>query len=117
MKVQFWKDVQDFRSPLAWLVFVSHPILTAAGLALVPRIVRRLGWSYGAFALLGLGISALSTKNFFGMSRYVLSALPCFAVAGELLAERTRLRLATLVGSGGALVAATSFFARGHYLS
>ena len=82
-KVQFWKDVQDFRSPLAWCVFVSHPILTLAGLACVPRVVRRFGWSYGSFALLGLAISAISTKNFFGMSRYVLSAFPCFAVAGE----------------------------------
>lgn len=117
LKVQFWEDVRDFRSPLAWCVFVSHPILTVAGLALVPRVVRRFGWSYGSFALLGLGISALSTKNFFGMSRYVLSAFPCFAVAGELLAERARLRVAALVGSGGSLVAATSFFARGHYLS
>lgn len=116
-KVQFWKDVQDFRSPLAWCVFVSHPVLTAAGLACVPRVVRRFGWSYGSFALLGLAISAISTKNFFGMSRYVLSAFPCFAVAGELLAERARLRLAALTGSGLTMVAATSFFARGHYLS
>lgn len=118
-KVQFWKDVRDFRSPLAWCVFVSHPILAAAGLAMVPRVVRRFGWSYGSFALLGLAISAISTKNFFGMSRYVLSAFPCFAAAGELLAERARarLRLAALAGSGLTMVAATSFFARGHYLS
>jgi len=117
LKVQFFKDVQDFSSPLAWLVFVSHPILTLAGLALVPRVVRRLGWAYGSFALLGLAISAVSTKNFFGMSRYVLSAFPCFAVAGELLAPRVRLRAAALAGSGLTLAAATSFFARGHYLS
>lgn len=116
-KVQFFHDVRDFRSPFAWAVFVSHPILTAAGLALVPLVVKRFGWSYGSFALLGLGISAVSTKNFFGMSRYVLSAFPCFAVAGELLAERVRLRLAALAGSGTAMLAATSFFARGHYLS
>lgn len=117
LKTQFWKDVRDFRSPFAWCVFVSHPILTAAALAMVPRVVRRFGWSYGSFALLGLGISAISTKNFFGMSRYVLSAFPCFAAAGELLAERARLRALTLVGSSGALVVATSYFARGHYLS
>jgi hypothetical protein len=117
LKLQFWKDVRDFRSPLAWMVFVSHPILTGAALALVPRVVRRYGWSYGSYALLGLGISALSTKNFFGMSRYVLSAFPCFAAAGELLAERVRLRAVALASSGMTMVAATSFFARGHYLS
>ncbi len=119
LKLQFWKDVQDFRSPLAWIVFVSHPILTLSALALVPRVVRRFGWSYGLYALLGLGISALSTKNFFGMSRYVLSAFPCFAAAGELLVERVpRLaRTALLSASGATLVVATAFFARGHYLS
>jgi hypothetical protein len=119
LKFQFWKDVRDFRSPFAWVVFVSHPILTLSALALVPRVVRRFGWSYGLFALLGLGISAVSTKNYFGMSRYVLSAFPCFAVAGELLVEHaTRLvRTAILCASGAVLVAATAFFATGHYLS
>ena len=116
-KVQFWHDVQDLRSPFAWLVFVSHPALTLAGLALVPMIVRRFGWGYGAYAFLVLAVSAVSTKNFFGMSRYVLSAFPCFAAAGLLLAERARIRIAALAASGAVLVAATSFFARGHYLS
>ena len=117
LKVQFWHDVQDMRSPLAWLVFVSHPLLTLAGLALVPMVVRRFGWGYGAYGLLVLALSALSTKNFFGMSRYVLAAFPCFAAAGLLLADRARLRTAALLSSGAVLVAATSFFARGHYLS
>ena len=116
-KVQFWHDVQDLRSPLAWLVFVSHPLLTLAGLALVPMVVRRFGWAYGAYAFLVLALSAVSTKNFFGMSRYVLSAFPCFAAAGLLLVERARLRAVALVASGATLVVATSFFARGHYLS
>ena len=116
-KVQFWHDVQDLRSPLAWLVFVSHPALTLAGLALVPMVVRRFGWGYGAYAFLVLALSAVSTKNFFGMSRYVLAAFPCFAAAGLLLAERVRLRAAALVSSAALLVAATSFYARGHYLS
>lgn len=116
-KVQFFDDVRDFRSPLAWIVFVSHPLLTAAALALVPLVVRRLGWAYGLFVLLSVGLAAVSTKNFFGMSRYVLAAFPCFAVAGEVLAPRLRLRVAALATSGAGLVAATSFFARGHYLS
>jgi hypothetical protein len=53
------------------------------------------------------------------MSRYVLSAFPCFAVAGELLVERVpRLaRTAFLSASAAALLVATAFFATGHYLS
>jgi hypothetical protein len=116
-KLQFFEDVRDFRSPLAWLVFVSHPVLTVGALALVPLVVRRLGWGYGIFVLLSVGLAAVSTKNFFGMSRYVLAAFPCFAVAGQWLAGRARLRFTTLAASGVTLVVATSFFARGHYLS
>jgi len=118
-KLQFLKDVRDFRSPFAWLIFVSHPVFTAAALALVPRVVRRFGWSYGLFTLLGLGISAISTKNFFGMSRYVLSAFPCFAVAGELLVERFRplVRTAVLSSSAAVLLVASAYYATGHYLS
>ena len=88
LKVQFFEDVTDVSSPLSWLTFVAHPVLTFAGLALVPRIFRRFGKGYGVYALLLIGLSALSTKNFFGMSRYLLAAFPCFAVAGELVADR-----------------------------
>jgi Gpi18-like mannosyltransferase len=117
LKFRFFKDVVDVRNPAAWLVFVSHAVVTVGGLALVPAVVKRFGWGYGIYVLLGLGLSALSIKNFFGMSRYALSAFPCFAVAGQLLADWARLRVPVLVASGLTLVGATSFYARGHYLS
>ncbi len=117
LKFRFFKDVVNLSNPGAWLVFVSHAVVTVVALALVPRVVRRFGWGYGIYALLGLGLSALSIKNFFGMGRYTLSAFPCFAAAGELLAERARLRVPALAASAAALLVATSLFARGHYLS
>ena len=117
LKIQFFKDVTNFSSPLSWLTFVAHPVLTFAGLALVPRIFRRFGKGYGIYVLLLIGLSALSTKNFFGMSRYLLAAFPCFAVAGELVADRPAVRHAATVASGVALVALTAAFSRGYYLS
>ena len=117
LKVQFFEDVTNVSSPLSWLTFVAHPILTFAGLALVPRVFRRFGRGYGIYVLLLIGLSALSTKNFFGMSRYLLAAFPCFAVAGELVADRPRLRRAATVASGVGLVVLTAAFSRGYYLS
>ena len=99
LKIQFFEDVTNFSSPLSWLTFVAHPILTFAGLACVPRIFRRFGKGYGIYVLLLIGLSALSTKNFFGMSRYLLAAFPCFAVAGELVADRPALRRAATAAS------------------
>jgi hypothetical protein len=117
LKVQFFKDVTDFSSPLSWLTFVAHPVFTFAGLALVPRVFRRFGRGYGVYVLLLIGLSALSTKNFFGMSRYLLAAFPCFAVAGELVADRPRVRHAATAASGLGLVLLTAAFSRGYYLS
>ncbi len=117
LKIQFFEDVTNFSSPLSWLTFVAHPVLTLTGLALTPRVFRRFGKGYGIYVLLLIGLSALSTKNFFGMSRYLLAAFPCFAVAGELVADRPRLRTAATAASGLGLIALTAAFARGYYLS
>ena len=117
LKVQFFEDVTDVSSPLSWLTFVAHPVLTVAGLALVPRIYRRFGRGYAVYVLLLIGLSALSTKNFFGMSRYLLAAFPCFAVAAELVADRPALRRAATAASGIGLVLLTAAFSRGYYLS
>jgi len=117
LKVQFFEDVTDVSSPLSWLTFVAHPVLTIAGLALVPRIFRRFGPGYGVYVLLLIGLSALSTKNFFGMSRYLLAAFPCFAVAGELVADRPAVRRVATVASGVGLVLLTAAYSRGYYLS
>ena len=82
-----------------------------------PEVFRRFGRGYGVFVLLLIGLSALSTKNFFGMSRYLLAAFPCFAVAGELVGDRPLLRRTATVASGLGLVLLTAAFSRGYYLS
>jgi hypothetical protein len=99
------------------VAYVSHPVVTVAALALVPLVFRRFGWGYGVYCLLVVALPALSTKDFFGMGRYVLAAFPCFAVAGELVADHPRVRAWVLGASGAGLVVLTSFFARGSYLS
>ncbi len=116
-KLEFFEGVTRFGDPPAWVAYVSHPVVTLAALALVPLVFRRFGWGYGVYCLLVVALPALSTKDFFGMGRYVLAAFPCFAVAGELLVARPRLRAAALVLSGAALVVTTSLFARGSYIS
>jgi len=51
------------------------------------------------------------------MARYIMAAFPCFAVAGDLLAERPRVAAATYTISGVGLLALTLAFGRGYYLS
>jgi hypothetical protein len=117
LKFQFFHDVADLRSPRAWVLFMAHPVLTAAAACLLPRVFRRFGAGYGIYTLLLIGVSAVSTKNFFGMARYLLAAFPCFAVAGELLVERPALRRWAIPASGAGLLALTAVFGTGYYLS
>jgi hypothetical protein len=117
LKVDFFRQLGRFASADAILVLVAHAVVTVAAIALLPRVVRRFGWGYGLYAILIVGLPALSTKNFFGMGRYLLAAFPCFAVAGELLVDKGRLRTWVLTASGVAMVVMTSLFARAYYVS
>ena len=95
-------------------------LVTVLALALVPAIVRRLGWGYGLYVLFVVSIPAAASKDFIGMGRYVLVAFPAFAVAADLLAHRRRLVwLAGGVAAASAtgLVVMASLFARWYFLS
>lgn len=94
---------------------------TLASIALLPAIVRRLGWGYAAYVAVVVGVPAASSSHFIGMGRYVLVAFPCFAVAADLVAGRKRrgivLAGAVTAASAIGLVFMTSFFARWYFLS
>lgn len=117
-KVRFFYDMAHIWNLRWWGVFyVAHSVLTVAALCLVPAVFRRFGLGYGVYVALLIGLSALSTGNFFGMARYLLAAFPCFAVVGQWLAERPRLWRVALPMGGLGLVALTSIFGTGYYVS
>ena len=119
LKVRFFEDLRVLpdRPLLGALSYLAHPVLTVGALALVPRVFRRFGYGYGVYALLAVLLPALSTKNFFGMARYLLAAFPCFAAAGELLAERRAVARVVYPLSAVALLVLTAAYSQGHYLS
>ncbi len=119
LKFRFFEDLStlDDRNILGSLSYLAHPVLTFAALALVPRVFRRFGYGYGTYALLAVLVPALATKNFFGMARYLLAAFPCFAVAGELLAERPRMAKLVYPSLAVVLLALTAAYSQGQYLS
>jgi len=86
----------------------AHAFVTLGALALVPGVFRRLGWGYGAYALLVLALPAVSSKDFQGMGRYAIAAFPVFVPLAKGLDEwggvRELLLLALAVG-----LAATAF--------
>jgi hypothetical protein len=70
------------------VALVAQGLITLALLLLVPAVIRRFGWGYGAYALVIVLLPAISTKDFGGMGRYGLAAFPCLAVVGLWLEPR-----------------------------
>lgn len=96
---------------------IIHALLTLTGLALVIPTFKRLGWGYAAFTLAVVGMPALSTKDFMGMARYLVSAFPLFLTAALLLKERPRLLRGIMTVSAVGLVLLSWFFGREIYVS
>ncbi len=96
-------------------VMLQGTILLGA-LVLLPRVVRKLGWGYGAYVATLLFIPLFGTQDFQGVGRYVLAAFPVFAVFGQLLTRWSRWRIAWLSGSAALLLLLSSGYARGYYV-
>ncbi|MBW3615422.1 MAG: hypothetical protein KY439_08970 [Actinobacteria bacterium] len=125
-KVTFFQRWQGYGFNVINFWITVQGLFTLTALALVPSIVRRLGWGYGAYVLVAVGLAAASSKDFVGMGRYVLVAFPVFAVAADLLAGashadagagRRWLAPATLSVSAGLLAWMVSLYARYYFLS
>lgn len=94
-------------------------LLVLGALALAPRILRRIGWSYALFVVAVMALPLVGSKDFQGTGRYLLAAFPAFAVVGEWLADaaRRRVRRATWAVSAALLLVLTSAYARGYYVA
>ncbi len=103
-----------------WLTMQG--LFSVAALVSVPFVIRRLGWGYGAYVFLAVGVAFVSAPQFIGMGRYVLPAFPSFALAGRWLSERVGARerwvpAAVVMVSGGLLAWMTSLYARWVFLA
>ena len=87
LKIDFYDRLQG--TPHFGFIHVylgAQALFTVVGLGLVPVVIRRLGWGYGAYSAVALLMPAIPSANFLGMGRYALAAFPCFAVVAAGLA-------------------------------
>ena len=92
----------------------------------IRRIDSLIGWADGAYVLVAVGLAFVTTRDFIGMGRYVLAAVPSFAALADVLLRWSagamvglRRWLPSLVlGVNGVLLAwMVSLFARWYFLS
>lgn len=97
------------------LLLTPQALVCLFAVLLLPRVWRRFGWGYTAYAVFVLAIPIIGTKDFMGTGRYVLAAFPVIAAAGDFLAERGPrwLRPVVLGVLAIGLITATFFYARG----
>ncbi|MEY2588364.1 MAG: hypothetical protein QOJ67_348 [Acidimicrobiaceae bacterium] len=116
-KLGFFSRIVHVSDPAFTVRLLAQAALAMVFLALIPAVVRKLGWGYGVFTLAIIGIPLVGTGDFQGVGRYLLAAFPVFAVAGDWLAERDKVRQAVLGASATLLVVFSALFASGHYLT
>ncbi len=103
--------------PLVGIRLGGHALFTVLGLVLVVPTIKRLGWGYGVYTLLVIGIPAVSSKDFQGLGRYLIAAFPLFLTVAHLVDPRPRLRLLLLVVFGLLLGALAMALGAGGYVS
>lgn len=113
-------DVRDYRPWTEVLYTVGITVQLAfvlTALALIPRVLRRVGWGYALYMLCVVAVPLLGSKDFQGTGRYMLAAFPAFLVAAEWLGDRDRVRRVWFSVSTFMLVYLTSLFARAYYVA
>jgi hypothetical protein len=96
LKVEWFKTMFPKVAPAIGVRLGGHALVTVLALILVIPTFKKLGWGYGLFTLLIVGIPAVSSKDFQGLGRYVIAAFPLFVTLALLLEHRPRLRRAVL---------------------
>ncbi|MBL8924551.1 MAG: hypothetical protein JNJ54_37220 [Myxococcaceae bacterium] len=95
----------------------AHAVVTVGALALVPAVFRRLGFGYGVYCLIVLGMPALASKDFQGMGRYAIAAFPVLVPLAQWLDEWSGVRELLLVALAGLLALTAALWGTGAYVS
>jgi hypothetical protein len=120
---QTWLKLTWFRilfprvAPLVALRLIGHAAVALGALALVPATRRHLGWGYAVYVALAVGLPTLSSKDFMGLGRYVISAFPVFLTLALLMRDHPRVLRVWLVASAMALALLTLGWGAGGYVA
>lgn len=117
LKLEWFRIMFPKVAPIIAVRLGGHAAVTIGALALVVPTFKRLGWGYGLYVLLVVGIPALSSHDFQGLGRYVMAAFPLFLVLAQLIGERVRMRRLVLVGFALLLAALSLAFGAGGYVA
>lgn len=117
LKLEWFHVMFPRVAPLVAIRLGGHALLTLIALLLVWPTFKRLGWGYGVYCALAVGLPALSTKDFMGLGRYLIAAFPLFLTAASLLRERPRAARGLIALSASVFVLLAWAWGAGGYVS
>jgi hypothetical protein len=117
LKLSFFEQLFPRVAPLVAARLVGHAVAAFLALALAVLTVRRLGWAYGLYCLIAVGLPMLSSKDFQGMGRYAMAAFPAFLTLATALNRRPRLARPWVLASAGLALALAFAFGAGGYVA
>lgn len=89
LMLDYFRRWRDYSPNLVHFGLTLQAILSFLALGLVVPVVRRLGWGYGTYTLLVVGVPLLTSSDFIAMGRYVLMAFPAFAMGAVVLRRQS----------------------------
>lgn len=116
-KLSFFEQLFPRVAPLVAVRLVGHAVAAFLALALALLTVRRLGWAYGLYCLIAVGLPMISSKDFQGMGRYSMAAFPAFLTLAIALSRRPRLKRPWVLASAGLALALAFAFGAGGYVA
>jgi len=117
LKLTWFRILFPRVAPLVAIRLIGHALVALGTLALVPATRRYLGWGYAVYVALAVGLPTISSKDFMGLGRYVLSAFPVFLTLAFLMRNNPRLYRFWLLGSALVLALLTVAWGAGGYVA
>jgi hypothetical protein len=117
LKVTWFQILFPRVAPLVAIRLVGHAFVALGALALVPATRRHLGWGYAVYVALAVGLPTISSKDFMGLGRYVLSAFPVFLTLAMLMRGKPKLIEGWLAISGLTLALLALAWGAGGYVA
>jgi len=117
LKLTWFRILFPRVAPLVAIRLIGHAVVALGTLALVPATRRYLGWGYAVYVALAVGLPTISSKDFMGLGRYVLSAFPVFLTVALLMRNNPRLYRFWLLGSALVLALLTVAWGAGGYVA
>jgi hypothetical protein len=117
LKIEWFKTMFPQVDPAIGIRLGGHALVTVVALIMVVPTFKKLGWGYGAFTLLVVGIPAVSSKDFQGLGRYMIAAFPLFLTTAILIRDRPVTRRLILVLFASLFVALAVALGAGIYVA